>query len=340
MKILAIGDPHFKLDFPYADLIKDRRLGERSDILETIHATGRECDVIVFMGDNLDKRHNHSSVITDFVNFIKGFGQDKPIFIISGNHEVYDGDKTALDFLKGLPGNVTVITPKNGVTSEVVHGELLGFVPYMTNASLGVTSHDDGVSKILEALEHPETYSAVFLHHAISGESTDLFDEIVIPREALEEISEQVVAGHIHKASQEGNTTITGNIMTHEMGEESKAVWVVDTTSSTTKPVPLPVRPIKKMINPSVEELDSLDKRAIIKAILTEKGQDVDSLRAKLNEFDAFILLEDYPMERRRIHSDSAKMIDLSVESLIELYAKEKGKDPERLKKALEIIKT
>lgn len=342
MKILAVGDQHFRLELPYSEYVKDRRHAERQGVYDAVIDASKSCDAVVLMGDNLNARHNHSSVISDFVRFVDRFG-DKQVFIISGNHEVYEGHKTAIDFLRGLRNNVRVITPEDGITVDNEHGAVLAFVPYMTNSVLGVTDYKEGGSMILQALEYPGKYDAIFLHHAIEGcgvpgGMTDLFNEIVLPREYLEELAYNVVAGHIHVPQQVGHTTITGSLMTQEMGEESKFVWVLDTEDRSVTAVDMPVRPIYKAVDPSISHLDSLDKGAIIKVVLTRPGQDVESIREKLREFDASIVFENYPDERRRLTVDTSAVLDLSVENLLQLYAQAKGKDPERLKKALKLI--
>lgn len=338
MKILAVGDQHFKLDYPYGDLIEDHRRSERASVLSTIHTAATDCDAVVLMGDNFDKRHNHSSVVKDFVEFLDGFG-DKEVYIISGNHETYDGDKTALDFLMGVKHNWHIITPSGGVFySSHTIGKRLGFVPFMTNASLGVNTTVEATEKLMQEIEK-HGYDCVFLHHQISGMSSfESENEIVLPKDRLEAVSKLVVAGHIHQISQVGNTLLTGNIMSHEVGDTEKAVWKIDTESGEIEKVLLPVRPIMKVFNPTISELDKIPENAIVKVILTEKGQDIDMLKAKLLWFDAHILTEQYPDERERIHIDEGQTLDLSIPALLDLYAQSKKKDPDRLRKAFKIV--
>lgn len=338
MKILAIGDQHFKLEYPYGDLIADGRRDERAQVLRTIHEAAKDCDTVVMMGDGLDKRHNHSSVINDFVDFLAGF-DNAYVYVISGNHETYDGDKTAIDFLVGR-GLGWFVTPNNG--PYYVGERRVGLVPYMTNASLGASNTAEATEKLMQEIEKHK-YDVIFLHHAISGTETagamsDLFDEIVLPKERLEAVAKLVVGGHIHQPQVNGRTIVTGNIFSHEMGDTEKFVWKIDTEVGTHEKIPLPIRPIYKSVNPTIKELDTLNKHSIIKVILTEKGQDVEAIKDSIKDFDAHVLVEQYPDERKRMQVDSNQTLDLSIESLLDLYAKAKKKDAKRLKEAFALI--
>lgn len=333
MKILAVGDSHFMFDYPYASRIPDRRRSERAAVLSTIHDAAKGCDVVVLMGDNLDKRHNHSSAIKEFMVFLDGFG-DKDVYIISGNHETYDGDSTALDFLVGVKHNWHIITPKTGVFRR--NG--LGFVPYMTNSSLEVNSKEEASEKLTKLIEEKK-YEVLFVHHIVSG-TTGFEDanEIILPRERLEAAARVVVAGHIHQETMKGRTFLTGSIFTHDVGETERSVLRIDTEDDIYSRIPLPVRSIYKLFNPTKAALDLLPSNSIIRTILTEKGQDVESIKEALQRFDASIFVEQYPNERERLHADKGQTLDLSIPALIDMYAKAKKKDPERLKKAFVLV--
>ena len=92
------------------------------------------------------------------------------------------------------------------------------------------------------------------------------------------------------------------------------------------------------MMNPSIKQLDELPENAIVKVVLTEKDQDIEMIKAKLMWFDAHILVENYPDERTRLHVDEGQTLDLSIPALLDLYAKAKSKDPERLHKAFALV--
>ncbi len=347
MKILAVGDPHFKLELPYGELISDGRRAEHDAVLEAIHEAAKDCDAVVLLGDCFDKRHNHSTVIKEFIDFVNEFRNksvtdhnyfDKPIVILSGNHETYEGDKTSIDFMVGMNPQIFIVTPQNLMLAK---GPLatLGFIPYMTNASLGVSSTEEATEKLICMIEEHK-YNVLFTHHAIEGAgASPYFNEIVLPKERLEKVAKLVVAGHLHKPAVFGKTIVTGNIFTSDVGEGKRYVWKIDTKDGSYEEIELPTRPIFKVTDPTEQELDGLSKNSIIKVILTQEGQDLDKLKKKLSEFDAHLLIENYPNERHRLHIDSNQTLDLSVESLLELYAKAKNEDPERLKAAFAILK-
>lgn len=345
MKILVVGDPHFRLDEPYADHIKDRRKAERAGVLRTIHEAAEDCDAVVLMGDNLDKRHNHSSVLKEFTDFLEGFG-GKDIFILSGNHETYEGNKTALDFLIGKKERWIVLTPAETVHFLDYNGTNLAFIPYQTRAALGTKTDEEGIEKIASYMEENGEQDIIFAHHGISGTKalgamTDLFSEVILPKERLEKITRLLVGGHIHQPSAEGKTIVTGSISTQEMGEVEKCVWKIDTKDFSYAKIPLPVRPIYKLeVNDGkyLSGLDMLNKSSIIKVINRDKSTDVEALKEKLSEFDAWIFLEDYPDERKKLNVDEKKTLDMSIGSLLTLYAEARKKDPERLHKALGIV--
>lgn len=346
MKILVVGDQHFRLDLPYADHVADRREGEKKEVFDTIHAAAVTCDAVVLVGDNLHARHNHSSVIKEYINFLKGFG-DKPLYIISGNHEVYNGTDTAIDFLRDLNiPNWHVMTDLAVVTLE--DGTAAQFVPYRTNASLNAKDHHEALANLMASLDMTGPVDIIFHHHAVSGTKTlgamsDLFNEIVLPRELLEKKYKLVVGGHIHQPDYTGRTIVTGCVFTSEMGEEKKSVWEIDTAGMKVKEIPLPVRPLIKANVTKAMSLAECPKNAIFKAIVTDpsmKGEGVEFLRNEiLTRFDGFILTEDYPNERTKTRIDDGAGDDMSVENLLKQYAKQKGASEAEVLEAFELIR-
>jgi len=56
-----------------------------------------------------------------------------------------------------------------------------------------------------------------------------------------------------------------------------------------------------------------------------------------LSKFDAYLLVEDYPNERKKVQIEKANF-DFSIEALLKLYAEEKNVGYDQLLKGLEII--
>lgn len=348
MKILAIGDQHLRLDLPYADYINDRREGEKRAVFGLIQEVAKKNDAVVLMGDGLHMRHNHSTVIKEFVMFIQSFAPT-PVINLAGNHEVYNGTETAIDFLREAHlQHVTVVT-SGPVRSDIGNNKVV-FLPYCTNAVLGVDNYEDGSKEILRRIDEiikGEQFDAIFLHHAISGiktlgSMTDLFNEIVLPQEELEKRFKIVVGGHIHTPQHLGCTVVTGSIMTADAGEEEKYIWEVDLDKQTVGKIKLPVRPIHKVdiqTNEDVGRLRSFDSYAIVKCVVRSKDVNIESLREELKRFDAYVLVEDYPTERKKTHIDDGAMEDLSIENLLRLYAKNNKIEEKDLLTAYELIR-
>ena len=335
MKVLIVGDQHFKVEMPYAAAFSDGRRGEWISVLETIHKTAKKCDAVVLMGDNLNTRHNHSTVIKDFIDFLKGFG-DKPIHILVGNHEKY-GESSALDFLEKIK------YPNWNVYTSITNGVDIGrraasFVPYLTPSMLGVANNKTGATKAIKELTGGDY---VFLHQGITGAKTsgglvDLFNEIVISKAALEKKYNFIASGHIHKAQKLSDKTLmTGSIKTMEVGEHEKFIWILDTDDHSVKEVPLPVRGIYGVSGVDVKP----PKNSIVKCTVTDPKTDIEHVKTWLSQFDAGILVEKYPRERRKVHFEKGGF-DLSLDNLVKVFAKTRGIEHNDLKDGLDIIET
>lgn len=350
MKVLAIPDPHFRLDLAYADYVNDRRRGEKSAVLHAVIDAATRCDAVCLMGDNLHLRHNHSTVIKEFVGFVRALASCAPVYICAGNHEVYNGTETAIDFLReaGIP-RVSVITV--GPEYRNIDGKKVVFLPYCTNAALGVDSFEDGAIEIMRRLDRVvgnEQFDAIFLHHTISGSTTsgglaDIFGEIVLSREELEKRFKLVIGGHIHTPQRLGSRTIiTGSLFTSEVGETKKSLWQVDLDSQDVTEMALPIRAIHKVEITATEEIatmDQYDPSSIVKCIVRSHDVDIDIVRDKLRRFNAYILVEDYPSERQKLRIDDGALEDLSIENLLRVYAKQNNIQELDLIKAYNIVR-
>jgi len=341
MKILCIGDQHFKDNLSYADYITDRRVSEKKRILDYIIQQSVDCQHIVFLGDNFNSRNNSSETNREFVEFLERF-EDKQVYLLSGNHEKKGNGKTAIDFIGEIKkDNWHIFTKLQARKGATKIGDLnISFLPYMHNSELGSYSIKDSVKKIMTNLDGGDI---LFAHHTITGSSWNgikadsLTTEIVLPREELEKKYRLIVAGHIHESQQIGNTLVAGSIFTSEVGEVEKYIYKIETATLETETIPLPGRSIYKFENPTIEQLKNIDNYSIIKAIVTDKKINIDELEKELSNFDAHIIVEDYPSERKKIKIEQSAF-DFSIEALLKLYSKEKDVNYEKLINALEII--
>jgi len=105
--------------------------------------------------------------------------------------------------------------------------------------------------------------------------------------------------------------------------------------------IKLPGRGIYGLENPTNEDLKKIEKNNIVKVILTKKlsAPKLGELKNKLKKFDAFILLEQIPHERKRAHyNKDEKILEFDISQLLELYSKEKKIDLNKLKQGFELI--
>lgn len=340
----VLSDLHLKEKLAYADYIKDGRKAEKEEILDFIVESFEDCNIIVFVGDQLDRRNNPSEVVREFVELVERF-KDKQIVIIAGNHEKTGNGKSAMDFLKEIDGknNWHIVTNNLYKLINSKKSLELHFLPYFTNSELGVKSSDEAKEKVLDMLTGG---NILFVHHSISeilineNHTTDSLSEVVLPRELLEERYKLVVGGHIHKAQKNNRTIISGSIFNNEVGETQKYIWKIDEKDCSTKKIKLPGRGIYKLENPSIEDLDAIHKGNIVKVVLTDekKKKDVNALKDALKRFDAYLFLEQYPRKRKKMHFEEG-MLEFDVEKLLETYAKERKIDVVELKKAWALIK-
>lgn len=337
-KILCIGDIHLKQELGYSQYIEDSRTSEKKEILDFIIEQSVDCDTILFGGDQLNGRNNSSEVIRELIEFMERFG-DKKIFMISGNHERSGDGKTAIDFIKEINNkNWTIITDKIEKIGNIT------FCPYFNKSDLGVKTDLAASKKIMEQFEKNEI---LFVHHAISntittsGTETSIFNEPILPKEELEKKFKLIVGNHIHKPQTNcKNTIIAGSIFNQEAGEHRKYIWKINEEALQVEQIKLPGRGIFKLEDPTDEDIDDISENNIVKVILTIKRTEkkIDELRKKLEKFDAYLLLEQYPNKRKKSKIVD-NILDYDVEKLLEVYAIEKKVDINKIKSAFELIR-
>lgn len=337
MKILCIGDTHFKDNLSYAEHISDQRVAEKKEILDFVVKQAEDCEHIVFLGDVFHSKNNSSETNRQVVEFLERF-ENKQVYIISGNHDKKGDGKTAVDFLGAIKKDNWHVFTKHSLVN--IEGKKFDFLPYMLNSELGVTDNTAAIKYIMEYLDGGDI---LFTHHNISGTYlhtnmlVDTVSSIVLPQKELEERYKLIIAGDIHSPQQYGNVTITGSLFTAEVGEKEKFIWKIDEEMKVEK-IKVPCRPIYKLIDPTDEQLSKVPDNAIIKVIVTVNGTDIESMKEKLKRFDASLLIEDYPSERKKMNIDENNAMDFSIENLLKMYSEVKNVDYQKLVRGLELL--
>ena len=348
--LLIVGDLHMKPSLSYAEYIKDGRKSEKKEILDFIVNQSENCDSVVFLGDQLNSRTNSPEVIREFVNFLERF-EGKEIYIISGNHESFADGRTALDFLKEIKNKKWHII--TNTTKKFQLGPISAtFCPYFTKSELEVSENSEAIEKILEKLEPADL---LFHHHTmglggkIAGLALDIdqLPEPVLPIEKLQKMYKVIFGGHIHKSyTKFDKAIVTGSIFNNEVGETQKYVWKIDETAedinTTIEQIELPGRKVLKLEDPTIKDLEAVDKSSIVKVIITKKVsvEFFAELKISLKRFDAYILLERIPKKRKKMHyTEGESILEFRIEDLLKLYAKEKEVSYEDLKNGFDLIR-
>ena len=339
-KILIVGDAHVRSELPYSSALPDGRRGEWEEVKKEIHKASEDCGAVVLLGDNFNARNNPSPVLKEFVEFLKGFG-DKEVHILCGNHERH-GKGTALDFLKSLNhGKWHVYLEPTETSVAGVHSMM---IPFVTPSLLGVEDKENGIKKLIELIKPAKL---AFAHHAISGSkvynremdfATDFFNEIVLPRSIMEKSFEKTFGGHVHEKQQVGEKIlITGSLFTKNMGEHKKSVWTWE--DGVVEEIPLPVRGIYQVEVDKTMALEEIPKNSIVKAYVRDRDIDIDTVKEHMSQFDASLVIEQYPNERAKTHFEGSSALDLSVEGLLKMYCIAKGLEYPEVKEGFDLIK-
>lgn len=339
MKVLIIGDLHFREIYPYASHFEDRRLDERKEIEDAIVNASKDCDKIVLMGDVLDSRNNSAKTIKNLTTFIERFDK-KQVVIMSGNHDSFANGDSALDFLGEVSGKNWIL-----VTDSIVTIDDLKFVPYFRKSQLGKESDSEVVEWVLNEVTQTGG-RAIFLHHCLSGtkntwgQLADTFHEPVFASESLCKRFQRVFGAHIHNAQDKGNLHVLGSVMNNEVGDHSdKRIIKWDTETDTVESINLPGRKFYKIVNPTHEQVDKLlGTNETLRGLVRVVADEIDeSLIEKLHKaVEGEVITVELPKENRKRVKDDID--DYSLDNLIKIYSEIKEVSLIDLKRGLELI--
>jgi len=218
MKIIFIGDVHLKVTQPYMDASF-----QFLDYLEENHLN----DILVFTGDLFDNTFPHFELLMD--RLLKSLIKFPEVYIISGNHEVFDSKTT-----KKMGNPLALLDHVSGIRTFVsieeieIRGKKFLMLPYL---------YDVAKMKVeYEALTG--TYDFVVSHVAYPGTNFGFIDEV-----DLSGIDSKVfIYGHIHEPKEMGNHYIIGVPVSTRYGEQvwrkQLGIYDLETESFTLKPIP------------------------------------------------------------------------------------------------------
>ena len=218
MSIVFIGDVHLKVKEPYMNASF-----QFLDYLEQNHLN----DVLVFTGDLFDSTFPHFELLMD--RLLKSLIKFPEVYIISGNHEVFDARTTKkmgnpLTLLDHVSGIRTFMNPE-----EIeIRGKRFLMLPYLYD-----------VAKMKSEYESLRgTYDFVLSHVAYPGTNFGSMDEV-----DLSNIDSKVfIYGHIHEPKEVSNHYIIGVPVSTRYGEQvwkkELGIYDLDKDEFSLKPIP------------------------------------------------------------------------------------------------------
>ena len=220
----------------------------------------------------------------------------------------------------------------------LISGQLATMIPFMTPALLGVETIEEGNKELSSKLNKTDL---AFCHLAVTGaKGSEFFNEIILDKKELESKFGMTFAGHLHTPEKlSEKIQITGSVFTQEVGETEKFIYVYDTETKKTESVKLPVRGIRKIIWEERDRGELIPKETILKCYITDKKTVVEDVKKELEAyFDSVIIIEQYENTRQKVHFEEGGL-DLSIESLLKVYADTKKVNYDELKEGFDLIK-
>lgn len=209
VKILTIGDPHFKTRTK-----KDMELF----VVKTIETAKKyKPDFIVNLGDTLDTHEKiHVVPLTQSIQWMEEISKISPLYLIIGNHDRPNNsaNKNELHPFNGLKNNDN-ITVVDEVIIDTCKGKHFMFVPYVPPGKFLETIYN----KIEE--NELDKYAAIFAHQEFYGSKMGAIQSVQGDKWPLN--YPMVVTGHIHEYHRpQKNIIYTGTPMQHAFGDSRR----------------------------------------------------------------------------------------------------------------------
>ena len=227
MRILLIGDPHFKINNAYESdqfiseiykliLPKEESSFRNEKIIKEV-----KYDKIIILGDILDTHEKiHMRPFCRATEFIINLSTISPTYVLIGNHDrinnsVYLTDEHPFNGLKNKK-NIFII-------DKVVEDGGFLFVPYVP------TGRFDEALKTIKFKKN--NYKAIFAHQEFQGSIFQ--DQGDIPPKDI-----AIYSGHIHNYRKMGNVTYVGTPFQHSFYDNpDKFVMELNITDDLSHPI-------------------------------------------------------------------------------------------------------
>ncbi len=249
MKILCIGDQHFKVsNIPNVNIFM-KNLKQFLD--------EEKMDVIVSMGDLLDTHERlHTEPLNKAVEYLNILSTYRKTYVLVGNHDKINNSQFLTDkhWLNCCKNNDNLVVVDTVVISSFESNKLV-FCPYVPDGGF--------IASLNTRKGEWEDATCIFAHQLFDGAKMG-----AIVAEGVEKWPAdypQVVSGHIHdKQWVQENLYYTGSSMQHAFGEShDKTILVLDIEENEiTKDSFIEVDlhlPKKKIIHLDMEDLDDFD---------------------------------------------------------------------------------
>lgn len=230
MKILCIGDPHFKItNLPECDILI-------SSILKLIEDTIP--DLVVIMGDILDTHERlHTICLNKAVKFIRKISKHTKVYVLVGNHDMISHQEFLSEnhwmyVLKGISENIVIVDKpystsfwyeydnyviKTILCPYVAPGR---FIEALKMGKLKGTNHEQDIDNI-NIIQNIDDINIIFAHQEFFNCKFGAINSTVGDKWNKDYC--MVISGHIHNRDLlQENIYYTGSPMQHAFGESYK----------------------------------------------------------------------------------------------------------------------
>ena len=287
LSIIAIGDPHFKVD----------NIQEVDMFIEKIEklCLEKQPDIIICLGDLLHTHERlHTTPLNKAYEFIERMRKITLTYVIVGNHDYIQNQQFLTDnhWMNGMKEWTDVI-----IVDKVIHdkqkGIKIALTPYVPPGRFeeALNTNSDNWKDVNCIFAHQEFYGCKMgAIVSVEGDRWDLNNPLV-------------VSGHIHsKQTPQPNIYYTGSAMQHAFGESEKNIIAFITynedKSYNIEEIDLQL-PRKKIIYMNMDNINTY--------LVKEKNDDdiKITLTGNYDEFKAFKKSEKY----KQLTNDGTKVV-------------------------------